>query len=145
MKRPERCMSKQIFLSRQAKIAVDILMFLTLSLAVAFSHVHDISDHPWKSAHCMIGLIWLLFMLVHTAQNWKFVKSLTKKKVMQRNKITSLITASFILTMVSVLLLTGGFNLLILKFHGLFGRLLTFFVLIHIIYKFKRFLGLFKR
>ena len=135
----------KLFLSHQAKIAVDILMFLTLILVGAFSHVHDISDNPWQSAHCVIGLIWLLFMLVHTAQNWKFIKLLKKKKVMQRNKITTLVTVSFILTMVSVLLLTGGFNFVVLKFHGLFGRLLTFFVIIHIIYKFRRFLALFKK
>ena len=136
---------RKLFLSKRAKAVVDILMLLTLILAAAFSNVHNISGNPWKSTHCIICLIWILLLSVHIAQHWKFIKSLTKKKIMQRNKVIVFLAIGFTLLVISVLLLTIGLNVVVFKLHALFGRLFIFALAIHIIYKFKRLLSLFRK
>jgi len=137
---------KKLFVSKQAIIVVDILMLLALVLMLSFSDdVHLVVNQSWTSNHCIAGLLLTIVMMVHVAQHWKFTKALIKKKVMQRNKLTALTTIFFVLLLISFFaMLIGGFDFTIVKFHGLFGRLLLLFIVLHIIYKFKRFLSLFK-
>ena len=137
---------KKLFLSKQAKVIVDILMFLGFIVAFISSKSHGVENIHWKSAHCIVGIILTLLMLVHIAQNWKFTKSLFKKKVMQRNKITALTTFVFIPVLITIILLAFGvFSIANLKLHHRIGSLFAFLIFIHIIQKFKRFLVLFKK
>ena len=134
---------KKIFLSRQSKIVVDILMLLTFLLLIAFMHQTDLQ---WKSAHCIFGLICTLLMLIHTAQHWKFTKAvITKKAVMRRNKITFLTVLNLLLLVVSVLLMIGELNVSSVMFHHGLGKLCGLILIIHIVQKFKRLLSLFKK
>ena len=69
---------KQIFLSRQAKIVVDVLMFLALIFAFVVSKSYEAEIMLWKSAHCIFGIILILLILVHIAQNWKLTRERTR-------------------------------------------------------------------
>ena len=134
---------KRIFLSRQAKIIIDILMFLVFMATVAL--MHETAGH-WKSAHCFFGAVLTGLMLFHVAQNWKFTTALIKKNVMKRNKITAFTTLFFILILITILLfIVGVFNIANMSIHNLLGKLLALFIIIHVIQKFKRFISLFKK
>jgi len=134
---------KKLLLSKQAKIAVDILMFVAFMPVIAF--MHETGEH-WKSAHCIFGVVLTVLMLVHVAQNWRFTKALVKKNVIKRNKITALTTLFLMLILITVSLFAAGvFNIVTLHIHNLFGKLLALFIFIHVIQKFKRFISLFKK
>ena len=134
---------KQLFLSKQTKVVVDVLMFLALVPTISF--MHETEGH-WKSAHCVFGAVLTVLMFIHMAQNWKFTKALAKKKVMKKNKITAFTTLFFILCLITIFLFAiGVFNIANLRIHNILGKLLGLFIIIHIIQKFKRFLALFKK
>lgn len=137
---------KKLFLSRQFKITVDILMFLSLSIAFTSTKSDGIENIHWNSIHCISAIILTLLMLVHIVQNWRFTKSVFNKKVMKRNKITALMTYFFIPVFITILLFVFGvFSIMNLGLHHLTGGLFAMFVIIHIIQKFKRFISLFKK
>ena len=136
---------KKIFLSKQAKIIVDILMVIAFIFSAAFLDIEKTAQFNWKSAHCIIGIIWILLIIIHIAQHWRLTKSFTKKKVISRNKITAWTILSFILIVLSVLLFVVCFDVPFLMFHNLVGKLFALIIIIHTIDKFKRFISLFKK
>ena len=136
---------KKILLSKQAKIIVDILMVLAFILLAAFLDIENIVQFQWKSAHCIIGVVWILLIIIHVAQHWRLTKSFTKKKVISRNKITAWTILSFILIVLSILLFVICFDMPLLMFHNLVGKLFALMIIIHTIDKFKRFISLFKK
>lgn len=132
---------RQIFYSKQARIWIDILLFISIIILNIFDDVEQL----WKSFHCIFGSFFLLLMIIHIAQNWKLIKLFTKTRVILRNKITALTIFSFIFIFLSVLLLLAGNKTPFLKIHHIIGELFTLITLIHIIDKFKRFKSLFKK
>ena len=137
---------RKLFLSKEAKIAVDILIFLALIFVFAVTKTHGIANIHWKSAHCILGVLLIFLMLVHIAQNWKFTKSLVKKKVMRKNKTIALAALVFIPVLITVALFAfGEFSMANLKLHHRIGELFTVLILIHAITKAKRFVYLFKK
>ncbi|MDR0604252.1 MAG: hypothetical protein LBG80_08135 [Bacteroidales bacterium] len=134
---------KNLFLLRQVKIVVDVLMFLAFIFALVYFVFYEAANIFWKSSHCIFGIILVLLMLVHIAQNWKFTKALFKKKVMWRNKITALTTFVFISVFISVVLFAFGvFSIANLKLHHSIGSWFALLIFIHIIQKFKCFLSM---
>jgi hypothetical protein len=128
--------------SWQARIIVDILMLTVLIPVFVFSK----DDIHWKSLHCIMGVAMIFLMLVHIAQNWKFIKSLIKKNVMRRNKTIVLIALIFIPVLITVIAFAFGvFGMVNLKLHHLFGQLFVLLIIIHVITKAKRFVNLFKK
>ena len=136
---------RKIFLSKQAKIIIDILLVLAFILLAAFLDIEEIIQSNWKSAHCIIGVVWILLIIIHVAQHWRLTKSFTKKKVISRNKITAWTILSFILIALSILLFVVCFDMPFLMFHNLVGKLFALIIIIHTIDKFKRFISLFKK
>ena len=136
---------KKILLSKQAKIIVDVLMAFAFILLCVFSEFEKLYQSYWKSAHCIIGVIWILLITIHIAQHWRLIKSFTKKKIILRNKITAWTILSFMLVTLSVLLFAICFDFSILMFHNLAGKLFALMIIIHTIDKFKRFISLFKK
>lgn len=129
---------KKFFLSKQAKIIIDILLFLGIAGL-------NETGRSWTSPHCIGALMWLLLMIIHIAQHWRLTKSFTKWRVIQKNKITALTILGFILMLSSVLLFVIGFNGSFIIFHHIVGRLFFLIVIIHAVTKFKRFIFLFKK
>lgn len=136
---------KKYFLSPNAKIVVDILLVLTLPAIWISGETEIIPDAYWRSFHCIAGSFWFLLMLVHVAQHWKFIKALTKKKVILKNRVTALTTFWFIPVFLSLLLLVFRLNEPTASFHHLAGQVFLIIVIIHAIQKSKRFIGLFQR
>jgi hypothetical protein len=136
---------KRLFVSEKAKIAVDILMaagFVTAGFCVDAEVLPDV----WTSAHCITGAVWFLMIIVHVAQHWRMIKSLTRKEVILKNRITALTLLSFILMFVSILSFAVGINIPLLKyFHQFAGRFFMLMFITHTIHKWKRFLALFGR
>ena len=136
---------KKQFLSKQSKIVIDTLLVVAFVLSFVFFDISEINCQYCNSAHCRIGLVWILLLSIHIAQQWKLTQILVKTKVMRRNKITALTTLFFAAVIGSILLMTTADGFTLLKFHGLFGRLFVLFSIIHFIQKFKKFLLLFKK
>lgn len=136
---------KSLFLSRRAKIVIDILLVVGLFLAGGLSDFDRTSDNYWESTHCIIGLLWFSLIIIHVGQHWRFIKSLTKKKVISKNKVTTITTICFILMFVSVLSFIIGFKIPLLKFHNVIGHVFALMVIIHTINKSKRFISLLKK
>ena len=136
---------KKIFMSRQFKIVVDILLIAVLILFCVSYDNEEILGSYWKSSHCITGLIWISLILVHVAQHWKFTKMLVMAKVMRRNKITAFTTLFFVILIISIMMMAVTFDVTFIQFHGLPGKLFLLFVVIHIIQKFKKFLLMFKK
>jgi len=132
---------KSIFISRRAKVVVDIAMVFALIIAWLCSDPHLATITRWQSSHCIIGIVLLLLMTVHIIQHWQFIKALTKKKIFLKNKITAFTTISFILTTVSILLFVTGFNSPVLRFHNVMGHFFLIIIIIHVIDKFKKFIA----
>ena len=125
------------FTSRRAKRIIDILLLLGIAgLSGTGKH--------WNSPHCIGASVWILLMIIHIAQNWKFIKAFTKWKIIKKNKITALTILGFIFILSSVLLLSIGFNDSFILYHHIIARLFFLIIILHIINKFKRFISLFK-
>lgn len=132
---------ENIFLSKQAKIIVDILLVLGFIFLRIAGHIGQISAY-WNSVHCIMGVVWFSLIILHVAQHWRFIKSFTKKKVILKNKITALIIICFIMMSISIIFFMIGIPLL--KFHNVIGHLFILIVIVHTIDKCKRFIALFK-
>lgn len=132
---------EKIFLSKQAKILVDILLVLGFILLRIAGHVGQISAY-WNSVHCIMGIVWFSLIILHVAQHWRLIKSFTKKKVILKNKITALTIICFMLMLISIISFIVGIPLP--KFHNVIGHLFMLIVIIHTIDKSKRFIALFK-
>jgi hypothetical protein len=127
---------KKLFLSKQSKLVIDILLFLGIAGLSG-------TGKTWSSPHCIGASIWLLLMFIHIAQHWKLTKSLTKWGVIRKNKITALTTLGFILMLSSVVLFAFELRDSFIAFHHIAGRLFFLILIIHIVTKFKRFISMF--
>lgn len=134
---------KNILLSKRSKLITDILLIAALILM--FRYTGRATDPNWTSSHCIIGTVSLILMIFHTWQHWPFIKALTRKKVIRKNKITTLTTISFLLISSSILLLVIDFNSPFLKFHNVVGHVVILPVIIHLATKLKRLSTLFKQ
>lgn len=134
---------KNTFLSKKARLTVDIL--LAASLISMFVHTEQATGPDWASYHCIAGVSFLILMTIHTLQHWPFIKALSKKKVIRKNKMTAFTTACFFPMLASVLLFTVGFNIPFLEFHNITGHIFMFAVIIHLITKIKRFVYLLRK
>jgi hypothetical protein len=129
---------KKLFLSKHAKLIVDILLFIGIAGLGG-------TAKTWSSPHCIGASIWLILMLVHIAQHWQLTKSFTKWRVIRKNKITALTTLAFVLMLLSVLLFIFELKYSFIVFHHIAGRLFFLFIFIHIATKFKRFISMFRK
>ena len=136
---------KKLFLSKPAKIVVDILLVLAFVVLFIVSDAEESMELQWESLHCGFGRTWLLIMMIHIAQHWRLIKSFIRKKTIMRNKITALTILSFILVTVGVIALGVDFGAPFLMFHEITGSLFMLMMLIHTIDKFKLFASLFKK
>lgn len=134
---------KSMFFSPGAKILVDILLIAGLIVAQKSSDTETMGIY-WRSSHCILGILWSFLILIHVIQHHYFVRSLAKRKVFLRNKITGLTTLIFILMLLSILLFLVGFGSFSLKFHHVIGHLFALMIIIHVIDKAKRIIFLFK-
>lgn len=134
---------KDLFFSKQAKIIVDVLLLIGLILLLSVGHIGPTSGDYWNSAHCIIGSALFLLMAVHVIQHWRFIKAFTKKKVILKNKVTTvtILLSALILTSILTLTIIGTPSL---KFHNVIGHIFIFIAIIHVIDKAKRFLSLFR-
>lgn len=132
---------ESIFLSKQAKIIVDILLLLGFILLMIVGHVRQISAY-WNPVHCIMGVVWFSLIIFHVAQHWRLIKSFTKKKVILKNNITSLTIICFIMMFISIIFIMIGMPLF--EFHNVIGHLFILIVIVHTIDKSKRFVSLFK-
>ena len=132
---------ENIFLSKQAKILVDILLVLGFILMRIVGHVGQISAY-WNSVHCIMGVVWFSLIILHVAHHWRLIKSFTKKKVILKNKITALTIICFIMMFISIIFFMIAIPLF--KFHNVIGHLFILIVIVHTIDKSKRFVSLFK-
>lgn len=131
---------KKMIYSKQAKIWIDIFLLIGFIILIFFID----ADRLWKSFHCIFGSFFLLLMIIHIVQHWKFIKSFCKKKVIIHNKITFLTTLFFVLISLSVLLFIFGFNIPFVEFHNTAGNYFSVIIIIHAIDKSKRFISFFK-
>ena len=132
---------ENIFLSKQAKISVDILLLLGFILLMIVGHVGQISAYL-NSVHCIMGVVWFSLIILHVAHHWRLIKSFTKKKVILKNKITALTIICFIMMFISIIFFMIAIPLF--KFHNVIGHLFILIVIVHTIDKSKRFMSLFK-
>jgi len=133
---------KDIFFKRISKAIVDILLLTGLILSIKTSR-HDADS--WGSFHCIIGMAWYAIMLVHIWQHWRFIKALTKWKVMKRNIVTSLTVVVFILITFSVILFIGNINEQFVRIHHVIAHVFWAVIIIHAVQKSKCFIQLFKK
>jgi hypothetical protein len=129
---------KKLFLSKQSKLVVDILLLLGIAGLGG-------TGKTWSSTHCIGASIWLLLMFIHIAQHWQLTKLLTKWSVIRKNKITTLTTLGFILMLSSVFLFAFELKDSFIAFHHIAGRLFFLIFIIHIVTKFKRFISMFRK
>ena len=130
---------KKLFLSKQSRLIVDILLF------IGIAGLWGTTGKAWSSPHCIAASIWLLLMFIHVAQHWQLTKSLTKWRIIQKNKITALTTLGLLLMLSSVLLFIFEFKDTFIAFHHIAGRLFFLILIIHIVTKFKRFISMFRK
>lgn len=135
---------KKAILSAKAKIMVDILLITLLAATWISGETEIISDAYWRSFHCITGVFFFLLMILHAIQHWKFVKALTKKKVISKNKITAFTTLALVVIFLSILSLLFPANVTLLDFHHFIGELFCIIIIVHIIQKWKRFVSLFR-
>ena len=128
---------KKLFLSKQSKLIVDILLFIGIAGLGG-------TGKTWASPHCIGASIWLILMLIHIAQHWQLTKLLIKWSIIQKNKITALTTFGFIIMLSSVFLFAFELRDSFIAFHRIAGRLFFLIIIIHIVTKFKRFISMFK-
>lgn len=129
---------ENVFLSKQSKLVVDILLFLGIAGLGG-------TGKTWSSPHCIGASIWLLLMLIHITQHWQLTKSLTKWSVIRKNKISALTTLGFVLMLSSVFLFIFELKDSFIAFHHIAGRLFFLILIIHIVTKFKRFISMFRK
>lgn len=129
---------ENVFLSKQSKLVVDILLFLGIAGLGG-------TGKTWSSPHCIGASIWLLLMFIHIAQHWQLTKSFTKWSVILKNKISALTTLGFVLMLSSVFLFIFELKDSFIAFHHIAGRLFFLILIIHIVTKFKRFISMFRK
>ena len=126
-----------------SKIIVDILLIAGFFISILSSR--GLEAASWGSFHCIASITWYALMLAHIRQHWRLTKSLTIRKVMKRNIITTLTAVAFILTTVSVVFFIFRINHQSIHIHHAIAHLFWMVILIHAIQKAKHFVHLFKK
>jgi len=99
----------------------------------------------WGTAHCIMGIILSIGIIIHIWQHWNFIKTLVKKKLFSENKITTITLVVFILTVISYLFFLIVFSRETLHNHSLFAHIFVLVIVIHFITRIKSLIRLFKR
>ncbi len=128
---------KNLLLSKQAKIFVDVLLIVGLVLSCKF-YPDETSTAYWKSAHCIVSVAWFLLTIIHVFQHWKLIKAFTKKNIRRKNKITAITVICFILMVLSITFFISGQGEAFAKFHHVVGNFYMLMAIIHVIQKFKK-------
>lgn len=126
---------RNLFVSRQAKISVDILLGAGLLAAGICSKLQGNYTNYWASPHCITSILWFLLILVHIAQHWRVIKAFTRKKVIMKNRITLLTVVTFIVMTLSIFTFFMEITIPLLHAHGIISRLFILMVIIHTIDK----------
>ncbi|MCD8166811.1 MAG: hypothetical protein LUE93_12290 [Bacteroides sp.] len=75
---------RNIFVSRRAKISIDILLGAGLLAAAICSKLQGSYTHYWVSPHCIASMLWFLLLLVHISQHWRVIKAFTRKSCAEK-------------------------------------------------------------
>lgn len=134
---------RNTLLSFQSKIIVDILLILLLIGTYISGEIEIISENHWRLFHCIFGCLFVIFILLHVVQHWRFVKALLRKRVFAKNKLTAFTTLLFIIVFLNIVTLIVPSNQLFLELHNLFGQSFCIIAIVHTIQKWKRFTALF--
>ena len=134
-----------MYKSKKSKLVIDIILIATLLSALIFSDPTLASINQWKSMHCNILAFGSIFILIHIYQHWKLTKSLIKKKVLLRNKLTALTTFIFVVLFLTISIFLFGFPEQIMRIHNIVGHIFIGVIVLHILSKTKKFVGLFHK
>ena len=126
-----------------SKVIVDVLLIAGFFVSILSSRRLEAAS--WGSFHCIASMTWYALMLVHILQHWRWIKSLSKRKVIKRNIITTLTVIVFILMTVSIGFFLFGIDCQSIHIHHAIAHLFWIMILIHAIQKAKRFVHLFKK
>lgn len=144
-----------ILKNKISKAVVDMIMLLCLIGCIHSSFAFEKSMEnirngasyeslfAWGTLHCATGLIFICFMGIHIVQRLNFYKALIRKKLYLKNKLITLVTTSFLLLIVSLLLFLTGFTDHTLHFHFVFAHLFALTIIVHSVTKLKQLLDLF--
>lgn len=136
------------------KFFIDILMMLGLlgcgiSTSVFEAGKESLSKgakltdvFSWDSLHCILSTLFICMILIHLWQHRGYLKMMVTKKLFSKNKIISLTAIAFIITAISFLFYLTGFSFTTLRFHSAVAPLFLVLIILHLISKSKRFLGL---
>lgn len=86
-----------------------------------------------STVHCIMGMILIGFMAIHSWQHWKQIKALLSRKFLLKNKITAFTCFAFVLLIVGLLVFMGGFTVSTLHIHSLFAHIFTFLIFLHLL------------
>lgn len=136
------------------KFFTDILLMLGLLGCGISTTVFDASEEKlkegakladvfsWDSIHCILSTLFICMILIHFWQHRVYLKLLVTKKLFIKNKIISLAALVFIITAISCLFYLTGFSSATIQFHTSVAPVLLALIILHLISKIKRFLGL---
>lgn len=142
---------------RHYKGVIDVIMILGLmGCIISLSSFEEFKEElkaganvenvfSWGSPHCIISLMLIVIIFIHIWQHLPLLKSIISKKLYLKNKLTSLISIFFVLTIVSVILYLFGFISSTLHFHSLIVGIFMLIVVIHLVLNLKKFFNLFKQ
>lgn len=145
---------KEILKNRIAMIFVDIALIGCFIGSLITSTTFEESKHAimngeaiedvfaWGTSHCIVSLVFVCLMIIHIWQKWLFYKALITKKLFNKNKLITAMSVLFILTIISILLYIIGFSFTTLHIHSLIVHIFVVIVIIHILTKIKRLVGL---
>lgn len=98
----------------------------------------------WGTTHCIISIIFVAIIFIHIWQHWGYIKAVVKKQVYAKNKILTITTVLFVITVISITLYMFGFTFFNLHLHSLVTHFFVLFAIIHLVMNLKKFVGLIK-
>ena len=134
-----------IFTKKRSKWIVDVAMLFCLIACMNGSSVFKelalnegseqslTNVHFLSTLHCIMGMILIGFMAIHSWQHWQQIKALLSRKFLLKNKITAFTCFAFILLIVGLLAFMGGFTISTMHIHSLFAHIFTFLIFIHLL------------
>lgn len=96
----------------------------------------------WNSIHCILSSLFICMILIHLWQHRGYLKSLVTKKLFTKNKIISLTGLAFVITAISCIFYLIGISPTTVQIHTSVAPVFLALVILHLISKIKRFLGL---
>ena len=98
----------------------------------------------WGTSHCIISLVLVVFILIHIWQHWGYIKTVIRKKLYWKNKILTLTSVLFMITISSIILYLFGFDGVHRHYHSLVTHLFVLITIVHFILNFKKLIRLIK-